>query len=46
MKNLILVEMIVDNDWELKRGNEGATKRKWEIKYKECRLSCSKIKRI
>ena len=46
MKNLILVDMPVDNDWELKRGIEGATKSKWEIKYKEGRLSCSKIKRI
>lgn len=46
MENLILVDMPVNNDWELKQGIEKVTKSKWEIKYKEGRLSCSKIKRL
>lgn len=46
MENLILVDMPVNNDWELKQGIEEVTKSKWKIKYKEGRLSCSKVKRL
>lgn len=46
MENLILVDMPVNNDWELKQGIEEVTQSKWKIKYKEGRLSCSKVKRL
>lgn len=46
MKNIILVDMPVDNNWELKKGIEETTKENWIIKYREGRLSTPRVKRI